>query len=413
MKVLKTRIYPTKNQIRYFQRCFGLRRWYWNWGLETYMNELNTNSKYMSGYDLCKKLNNEVLCLPEYQWARQCHCTIRQQVMAELNTSWRKYYKAQKEARKTLSDINDHCHKPNYLSKKKSTKSFTQKNSGKETTFKRIDGKYFKLPMYGKNPRSIKPMSLKLSENINWLKDDDISIKQVTIKQIADRYYIYFVYERTNHSVTKPDENTKIGIDMGMKTPLTCWDGTKEYKFNPLDRIKKAEKHRERCNKRLCKKLDSYKKQQGYKSYNKGFKFTESKRYKKIIVQLQRAYQREEHIKQDFREQVTTWLVRNYHIINIEPFTNGFKKSRRALSRVSQYAFYERLQEKALEYSTDIYWISWEPTTQTCSQCGHRFEGDNKLTMKDRVYKCPICGNVEDRDVNAAKNIYKMKPEEM
>ena len=412
MKTFKTRIYPTKNQIRYFQRCFGLRRWYWNWGLETYMNELNTNSKYMSNYDLCKKLNNEVLCLPEYSWAKQCHGTIRKQVMAELNTSWKVYYKSQKEARRTVKVIDLEKFKPHFQSKKTASKSFTQQNSGNENTFKKINNKYFKLPMYGKSSRSTKPMSLKLAENINWLKDDDISIKLVTIKQIADKYYIYFVYERTNHSVTKPDESTKIGIDMGMKTPLTCWDGTKEYKFNPLDRIKTAETHRDKCVRAFNKKLDSYRRQQGMKRYDR-LKYKESNRYKKAKIRMQRAYQREECIKQDFREKTTTWLVRNYHVINIEPFTDGFKKSRRAVARISQYDFYERLKQKAEEYNTVINWISWEPTTQTCNVCKHRFEGDNKLTMKDRVYKCPVCGNVEDRDVNAAKNIYKMKLEEM
>ena len=108
-----------------------------------------------------------------------------------------------------------------------------------------------------------------------------------------------------------------------------------------------------------------------------------------------------------FREQVTTWLVRNYHVINIEPFTNGFKKSRRAVARISQYHFYRRLNEKAVAYNTIINPISWEPTTQTCNICGHR----HKLSLDERVYRCTNleCNNVEDRDVNAAKNIYNLK----
>ena len=67
------------------------------------------------------------------------------------------------------------------------------------------------------------------------------------------------------------------------------------------------------------------------------------------------------------------------------------------------------LKEKAEEYDTIINWISWEPTTQTCSQCGHRFIGESKLTLNTRKYKCSKCGMIEDRDVNAAKNIYNLK----
>ena len=405
-RTFKTRIYPTKNQIRYFNKCFGLRRWYWNWALDRYITEYKATKKKLTAYQLGKLINNEVFKQGKCLWAKQCNNSIREFVFINLEVAWNNYYNKLDEAKQTTEKIDFEKNKPQFKSKKKSMKSFSTRTSSKSDLRHNIDGKYFKLPMYGNRA---KPMSIKTAENLEWIKSDSYKICHVTIKEEYSQYYLFIVYEKTNHDdIIKPNKDTKIGIDMGMKTPLTCWDGNKEYKFNPLDRIKKAEKHRERCDRRLCKKLESYKKQQGYKSYNKGFKFTESKRYKKTIVQLQRAYQREEHIKQDFREKTTTWLVRNYHTINIEPFTDGFKKSRRAVGRISQYAFYERLKQKAEEYDTVINWISWEPTTQTCNICNHRFEGEDKLTMKDRVYKCSVCGNIEDRDVNAAKNIYKL-----
>ena len=76
---------------------------------------------------------------------------------------------------------------------------------------------------------------------------------------------------------------------------------------------------------------------------------------------------------------------------------------------IYQYLFYERLKQKAELYETEINWISWEPTTQTCSSCGYRFYEDEKLSLKDRKYICPKCGMIEDRDVNSAKNIYNLK----
>jgi len=45
----------------------------------------------------------------------------------------------------------------------------------------------------------------------------------------------------------------------------------------------------------------------------------------------------------------------------------------------------------------------FEPTTQTCSFCEYR----QRLSLSDRVFKCPKCGLVIDRDVNSAKNILK------
>ena len=45
------------------------------------------------------------------------------------------------------------------------------------------------------------------------------------------------------------------------------------------------------------------------------------------------------------------------------------------------------------------------PSTQTCSQCGYRREGDHKLVLNDRVFTCPGCGFTLDRDLNAARNL--------
>jgi putative transposase len=43
-------------------------------------------------------------------------------------------------------------------------------------------------------------------------------------------------------------------------------------------------------------------------------------------------------------------------------------------------------------------------TSQDCSRCGHR----QALSLSDRVYRCPCCGLVLDRDLNAARNILRL-----
>ena len=45
--------------------------------------------------------------------------------------------------------------------------------------------------------------------------------------------------------------------------------------------------------------------------------------------------------------------------------------------------------------------VKFYPSSQLCSCCGHR----QKLALSDRVYICPECGLVIDRDKNAAINI--------
>ncbi len=44
----------------------------------------------------------------------------------------------------------------------------------------------------------------------------------------------------------------------------------------------------------------------------------------------------------------------------------------------------------------------WEPTSQTCSDCGFRW---GKIDLSIRSVLCISCGTEYDRDENAAKNI--------
>jgi putative transposase len=47
----------------------------------------------------------------------------------------------------------------------------------------------------------------------------------------------------------------------------------------------------------------------------------------------------------------------------------------------------------------------WFPSSQLCCNCGYRNPQMKDLSI--RVYKCPICGMVKDRDYNSAINIKK------
>ena len=43
----------------------------------------------------------------------------------------------------------------------------------------------------------------------------------------------------------------------------------------------------------------------------------------------------------------------------------------------------------------------WYASTQICNHCGAK----RKIGLNERIYQCPKCGHIEDRDINAAKNI--------
>lgn len=62
-------------------------------------------------------------------------------------------------------------------------------------------------------------------------------------------------------------------------------------------------------------------------------------------------------------------------------------------------------ESKSQKYQREFVVVSrWEPTSQTCSECGYRW---GKLDLKVRSVQCLNCGTEHDRDENAAKNINK------
>src|SRR5690606_20450809 len=44
------------------------------------------------------------------------------------------------------------------------------------------------------------------------------------------------------------------------------------------------------------------------------------------------------------------------------------------------------------------------PSSKTCNRCG----AIHDMPLQERTYRCSCCGYVEDRDLNAAKNLAKV-----
>ena len=65
--------------------------------------------------------------------------------------------------------------------------------------------------------------------------------------------------------------------------------------------------------------------------------------------------------------------------------------------------FKARLAQKCEEYGTELVVADkWFASSKTCNACG---EKNDNLQLSDRVWVCPHCGSVIDRDYNAACNL--------
>ena len=74
-----------------------------------------------------------------------------------------------------------------------------------------------------------------------------------------------------------------------------------------------------------------------------------------------------------------------------------------AIADCGMYEFKRQLEYKTEKFGSKLTLVDrMFPSSQICSNCGqHR----HKMLLKNRVYSCPDCGYVEDRDLNAAKNL--------
>ena len=83
-------------------------------------------------------------------------------------------------------------------------------------------------------------------------------------------------------------------------------------------------------------------------------------------------------------------MVRNHHLA-------------KSVSDASWGTFVTMLEYKAKWYGKTLVRIGrFYPSSKTCHHCGHVKED---LSLSDRYYTCPNCGELIDRDLNAAKNI--------
>ena len=86
-----------------------------------------------------------------------------------------------------------------------------------------------------------------------------------------------------------------------------------------------------------------------------------------------------------------------YHVLTVDL---------RAISDMSANEFRRQLEYKAKWYGREIIIAdTFYPSSKTCSCCGWK---NDSLTLKDRVFKCEICKNEIDRDLNASKNLLKL-----
>ena len=178
----------------------------------------------------------------------------------------------------------------------------------------------------------------------------------------------------------KPD----VGIDVGLKVFLADSEGSMVE--NPRY-YRKSQKKLRRSQRKLCRcKKGSFRRQRAARSA--------ANTHLKISRQ-----------RKDFLHKTAKRYVDNYGRIFVEDLNvSGMVRNHhlaKSIVDASWAKFVEILESKAEEAGSQVIKVPARYTTQACSNCG-------KLVTKSlsaRRHCCGSCGYVEDRDINAAKNV--------
>ena len=390
IRSFKVEIKPTAKQREQFAKAFGTRRWCWNWALATYEQSLKENDKFLTYYDLDPMLNELRETQPEqYGWIGEVNTMVKSESLKDFGLSVKAWCKHLKEARKAPTKTNANKGKPKFKKKGFCQESFRLFNKSKGSTFKITSSNHFNINW----TRAYGRMSIKTVESISFLKDADIKTMTITTKY--GKYFMCLTYEKTNRKVKQPEIDKVIGCDLGIKHEVVTFDGENSRIFDLPSTIKRYEQIYDNRNRKLSSK------QYGSKSYLKQKQLCD------------KAAAKQASIRKDFLHKLTTYIVKNYHKIMIDDFSfKGYvatQNNARHAYRVAPCMLKSMLKYKSELYGNEIGYVAkGTPTTQTCSCCGHLMTKENKISLSQRTYECPNCGNKIDRDINSAINVYKL-----
>lgn len=407
-KAVKVMLLPNNWQkTRLFQYA-GASRFAYNWALQKEMESLSSGKGFISDSELRKEFT-KLKKLSEYAWLNDVAVDITKQAIKDLVSAYVNYFRKRKDSNYkpyskrqlehaerigiTLTEYDKQCH-PKFKSKKGFNDYGFYLNAD-QTYFTENHVYIPAMYKYGNRKRQSLKGSVKLAER------NRISIEQkfynARVSFDGRNWWISVITESTARISDIKIENG-IGVDLGIKDTAIFSDGSKFENINKSKRVRLLEKRKRRLQHKVSRQ---------YRLNKKGESYQKTKNIRKSELRLLKLNRRLTNIRHNHIHQITSSIVnREPSFIVIEDLNvSGMMKNKHLSKAVQQQCFYEIRRQ--LMYKTDSAGIKlivadrWYPSSKLCNCCG-KIKKDLKLS--DRIYRCE-CGYIEDRDVNAAKNL--------
>lgn len=353
-KGIKFRIYPNREQKKLINQTLGCCRLIYNKGLAM-RNEAYENGNKI-GYDQTSAMLTGLKKREDFAFLKEVDSIALQQSLRDLDRGFVNFF--QKRAAHPIFKSKHNRHQ--------SYRTINQRNNI------RIVGRYIKLPKLG---------FVKIRQSMEVGR-----INHVTIERTPTGKY-FAVLNVEFEPQPRQNKGNSIGIDVGIKDFYS--DSNGNVVPNP--------KYLEKSMRKLIREQRKLSRKQ-----------KDSNNRNKQRVKVALVHEKITNQRNDFLQKQSTMLIRENQTICIEDLKvkNMMRNHKLAqhIGSASWSKFFDMLVYKAVWYGNDVIRVpTMYPSSQTCSCCGYK----NPLVknLKVRIWECPDCHTVHNRDTNASINI--------
>ena len=368
LRAIKIRLYPNKGQELKLNKVLGCYRFVYNQMLALKQQEYNKNKKSLGLTDLSKYFHGILLKDEQYAWLKEQNTKVMKQSIRQMLSAYDKFFKqhngfpkfkSKKDKQSALFPL-EAISKGNKFNDRKIT--LTQPL--KDIRFRCSDLYFKRLQIY---KEKIRCATLSKTKSGNYFLSILVELPQEEIIR----------FEHTNEHV---------GIDLGVKDFVITSDGEV---FENKHFFKSQEKRIAKLQRQLSKK------QKGSNNRNK-------QRIKIAMAFESLTNQKEAYIHSVVNELLTYYDTVFMEDLNVQGMLKNHNLAK-AIQEVGFYRFKQILEDKARNNYKEVVFVGrFYPSSKTCHKCGYI---NKELTLNDREWTCPVCGEHLDRDLNAAMNI--------
>ena len=367
LRAIKIRLYPNKIQTEQFNKLLGCYRFVYNQCLTRKIKSYNENKFSENLSTLGKFIHHELLKDDNYIWLREQNTKVLKQALIDMLKAYKNFY--------TL-----HTGYPKFKSKKDNKLSCRFEIG---TISRKNDYTTYHLSL-----ANIKNIKFKCSKKYaEYLQKHKLNIKHATLTKLpCNEYYLSILVDgNLIHKDIKYTDNA-VGIDLGIKDFVITSEGevfnNHHFTKSKLNKIKRLQRQ-------LSRKV-------------KG-----SNNRNKIKIKLAKLYKNITDKKQYYLHYISNTLINENQIICMEDLNvNGMLKNHKLVLAIQEMNFGEFrriLEYKSRWYNRQLVFVNrFYPSSKTCNYCGYV---NKTLKLSDRQWVCPNCGNIIERDYNAALNI--------